>query len=89
MLPVVAPILPEVAQMIAARVTATTAMPTRLRSLASVTEPITNRIEAQLGSPIDRAALLHCLITTSCATSADADPAEVLSALPLLDAPPQ
>jgi DNA helicase HerA-like ATPase len=89
MLPVVAPILPEVAQTIAARVTATTAMPTRLRSLASVTEPITNRIEAQLGSPIDRAALLHCLITTSCATSADADPAEVLSALPLLDAPPQ
>lgn len=89
MLTVVAPVLPEVGEAIAARVSAPTAVDTRLRSLAPVTDPIVTRIEAQLGSPIDRTAWLHCLITTSCAASADADPSEALAALPQLDAPRQ
>jgi DNA helicase HerA-like ATPase len=87
MLTMVAPVLPEVGEAIASRISAPTAVDTRLRALATVTDPIVGRIEAQIGSPVDRTALLHCLITTSCATSAGAGPSEALAALPRLDAP--
>ena len=67
----------------------TTALPTRMRSLASVSDPIAEGIEAQIGGPIDRIAFAHCLVTTSCASSADTDLSAVLAALPLVNAPRQ
>jgi hypothetical protein len=87
MLTMVAPVLPEVGEAIASRVSAPTAVDTRLRALATVTDPIVGRIEARIGGPVDRTALLHCLVTASCATSAGADPSEALAALRRLDAP--
>ena len=87
MLTAVASAPSQTAQTVAARVSMTTALPTRVRSLASISDPVAESIEAQIGGPIDRLAFAHCLITTSCAASTDADPAEVLAALPLIGSP--
>jgi hypothetical protein len=89
MLAAVASSPPETAQTIAARASMTTALPTRMRSLASVSDPIAEGIEAQIGGPIDRVAFTHCLVTTSCAASGDSDPSEILAALPLVNAAQQ
>ena len=80
MLSAVGPMLPDVAQQIAARAGAGTAMPTLLRSLDPITDQIASRLTAQLGTAVERVALLHCLVTTS-AASAGINVTDVLAAL--------